>query len=207
MPEVITIDTREGHLGIDISDSSVCSGVNIDSTHPKDLCYAKGLRASMVIVKVDGTSVDSHASAMELMQAAKAEGKKLTIEYLSPSEAEARGAAEWQTQKKWIIRGLLFVVVLICGLVAAFSSGMLKLPEMPKAQDGTSPAPGMSMENEMKGMQDAMKNMPKMPGMENMPDMETIKKNMEKFMPNGVPDMEAIKKMHPNLNMPGKAEE
>jgi len=115
----LTIDTREGHLGIDVSNSTVCTGVNVDKVHPKDLCALAGLKASMVITSVNGVAVYEHEGAMELMKEAKAKETKLTLEYLTEAAAKEQGAVEWASQKKWLLRGLLIVLALVA-LAAAY---------------------------------------------------------------------------------------
>ena len=144
----LTVDTREGHLGITTSNASVCAGVSVDALHAKDLLALAGLQAGMVITHVDGVAVEDHQYCQELFGQAKAEQKKLTLAYLTADEARAQGELEWNQTKKILYRVLLVLVAVACLVVAAVQQGYLtrqmlmsKMASMSPAADLSKPSP------------------------------------------------------------------
>jgi predicted metalloprotease with PDZ domain len=112
MPKTITVDTREGHLGVDISNSDVCAGVKIDKVNQRDLLAAAGLRAGMVITQIDGQAVGEHEVAMEMMNGAKSAEKKISLTVLSSDEAVEQAKLERADAKKVLLWTLLVLVAL-----------------------------------------------------------------------------------------------
>ena len=146
MPTTITVDTREGNLGVDISNSDECAGAKVDKVHPRDLLALAGLRAGMVITKVDGQVLDCgvqvvpyHRVAMDLMTAAKNAEKKLTLTVISAEEAKEQGKIEWQSKKKTLLYWLLALVVFYVLYFVAAKQGIFDgvLPGMFTEPTGT----------------------------------------------------------------------
>lgn len=129
MPKTITVDTREGHLGLDISDSTVCQGCKVDNVHPKDLCALAGLKAGMVITHINDEAFSSHDLMMSTMNEAKALQKKITLVALTEEEAVEEGAVEWAMTKKWMVRIAMIVAVIIVAVVMMFKFGVIEFQQ------------------------------------------------------------------------------
>ena len=118
----------EGHLGVDISNSDVCSGVHVKTVHPKDLFALAGIKPGWVITSVNGSTVCEHVDAMDIMKAAKTKEIKLEIVFLTEDEAKKQGAveaAESAACTKWIVGGLLIFLAVIALMIALAYTGQL----------------------------------------------------------------------------------
>ena len=71
MAKTISIDSREGHFGVTLSTSESCYGAKVDHVHAQDLFARAGVKSGCVITHVNGTAVDTHASAMDLLSDAQ----------------------------------------------------------------------------------------------------------------------------------------
>ena len=189
MPTTCSFDTREGHLGITLSTSSVCTGANVDAVHPKDLCALSGIKQGFVIRSVNGSDISGHEHCMEMLEECKSKGEKVSITCLSVAEAKEAGAEESAITKKWVIRGCLVFFALLALLAAAIVSG--KLPEL-LGLNLTKAAPTA---NSLGGLNDPeLKNMmPGLEGMMNNPEMIKMREMMNnpemKAMLDGIKDM------------------
>ena len=67
---ILTVDTTTGaHLGISLTDSDRCAGVEVTEVLRNDVCGRAGLTVESIIVKVNGSSVSGHQDAMAKMSA------------------------------------------------------------------------------------------------------------------------------------------
>uniref|UniRef100_A0A7S2IPB6 PDZ domain-containing protein n=1 Tax=Haptolina brevifila TaxID=156173 RepID=A0A7S2IPB6_9EUKA len=128
MASTITVDTREGHLGITCSTADVCYGVHVDNVSPKDLLALAGLRAGMVITKINGKKVSDHERAAKLWTRCQNKGEKLTIEYLTKEVAEEVGRK--QTMRELKCYGFIMVLMFV-GIIALFSWVYVNKPPTP----------------------------------------------------------------------------
>ena len=79
---IVSIDTREGHFGVTLISTKKCYGVEVDAVHPKDLFALAGIRAGMVMTKIDGRVPDGHPDAMYLLEYAAGKQKKVVLEVM-----------------------------------------------------------------------------------------------------------------------------
>ena len=138
MPEV-SIDTREGFLGITCTNCDVTEGVTIREVVDKDLCARAGLRSGMVITMINGTCVggdySGHDFALELMNEAKEKEQKLKITYLTPDEAAEMGARERRSRMRFCMGIVAIVVAILLAFVLAVFLGVVQSPaEMMRKQ-------------------------------------------------------------------------
>lgn len=115
------IDTREGHLGVTLSTSTVTDGVRIDALFEKDLVYLAGLRVGMVITHVSEVGVYDHEHAMDIMNTARDASKKLKIVYLTEQAAAEQGASNSVTRRR---RWMSVLFTLVVSIALAFQMGV-----------------------------------------------------------------------------------
>ena len=134
MAQSLTVDAREGHLGLTCSTSRIMSGVRVDAVHEKDLMYRAGLRVGMVIQTVNTQGVSCHDYAMDLMNTCKENQEKITLTYFSEEEAIQQGAKESTQQRKLVVflfLGVLSIVLLSWVGVLPSASQLIKLLPQP----------------------------------------------------------------------------
>ena len=67
----ITLDTRNGHVGITVSNAAQGPGVQLDAVNECDIAYKAGLRQGDVILAINERPVDGHAEAIAMIDSAQ----------------------------------------------------------------------------------------------------------------------------------------
>ena len=65
----VTLDTRDGHVGITVSNAA--QGVRLDAVNECDIAFKAGLREGDVILAVNERAVDGHAEAIAMIDSAQ----------------------------------------------------------------------------------------------------------------------------------------
>ena len=112
---ILTVDTTTGaHLGISLTDSDRCAGVEVTEVLRNDVCGRAGLTVESIIVKVNGSSVSGHQDAMAKMSAALEKKAPLELVLLTPDEVVQRGKGE---TKRMVFYSVLFIAAaVVCRL-------------------------------------------------------------------------------------------
>jgi len=121
VPATVTasLDTRSGHVGVTVSNSTVVPGVVVDFVDPADLAHKAGIRKGDIIMAVDGSSASAldHETFIETVNTASARGAVLSIEYMSADEATTLAVERAAKENK-----SLFVAYLLWLTLGAFGT-------------------------------------------------------------------------------------
>ena len=109
----VTINKREGYLGVTLSNTPSGVGVLVEEAVAADLIAAAGLKAGDVILRLNGREVNRHGDAIEILNSAPDVG--LQIEYWTEAQA-AKATPKPAPSKgvqalKWVFFLLVFVGV------------------------------------------------------------------------------------------------
>ena len=84
---IVKIDTRQGFVGVTLSNSASPPGVLVDAADPADLACKVGIKQGDVITSIDGNAVTDHAAVVAAIEQATETGAILTVKYLSDPPA------------------------------------------------------------------------------------------------------------------------
>ena len=145
----VTLDPREGHFGVTLSNSKVAYGCKIDDANPRDLVYLAGLRPGMVITKINDESVSSHDDLLQVMEQSRALMKKIKITYLTEKDAVIQGKRETAS----ICKFLFILLLVFCSFFGAVYTGVIEPKKIyksfmppPPPPDPNAPKTGMAGE-------------------------------------------------------------